>query len=376
MKDLQNILRRIAELEVVRSPYALATVVGAEGSVYRGLGTRMLIESLGQSEGTINGGCLEGDVREQAMEALQVGQPRIVRYDAFPEDDIVLGTGLGCAGRVCVLIEPVKAGTTPAYIEYLRASALGALSAVLATVVDVDGLEGTQLGQRLAAGGGLPVRDELSHPLLGARVRADVDALLADGAQGMRSFSAVHHYELADGSASVLMEVLRPPLRLVVLGGGYDARPVVRLAAEMGWHVSVVDHRPLYACPERFPEAREVLLAPSGQWPTELTIAENCAAVVMSHNFLQDQAVLHHLLQHDLVYLGVLGPQQRTERLLADLADGDRGARRALFSPVGLDIGAQTPEEIALSIVAEIQAVCGGRGGGSLRLRQGPIHDR
>ena len=188
------------------------------------------------------------------------------------------------------------------------------------------------------------------------------------------------HYELTHGKASVLIEPLLPPIALYIFGAGYDAVPLAHLASELGWRVTVADHRPSYARAERFPQAREVLLAQPGHPPDGLAFDSRSVAVIMSHNYLQDQALLQGLIGAPLAYLGVLGPHQRTLRLLADLQKEGVAPTNAqlerIFSPVGLDIGAETAEEIALSILGEIQAVLTGRQGGKLRDHSGPIHDR
>lgn len=195
----------------------------------------------------------------------------------------------------------------------------------------------------------------------------------ASGEKERRSTAMILRYERESGWASVLVETLRPPLHVWIFGAGYDARPVVLLASSMGWRVSVVDHRPSFALPERFPDAHEVVLVSPHQWSDDLAIEPDCAAVVMTHSFLQDQFVLRHIAHLGLDYIGILGPRQRTQRLLDDL---DEQPMSAPFSPVGLDLGAETPEEIALSIVAQIQATRLERSGGHLSLRSGAIHAR
>ena len=373
MRDLQNILERIAHLEDVRSPYALATVVDVMGSTYRGLGARMLVESPEQSEGTIGGGCLESDVREQAVAALGDGRPRLVEYDARAEDDIVLGTGLGCGGVTRILIEPVGVGGRPVAVDFLRASAFEGIGVVLATVFESEGISRVEPGQRLAMGRDKPVCCDIDDEPMRAWVMAQARSRWASGEEERRSTAMILRYERENGWASVLVETLRPPLHVWIFGAGYDARPVVLLASSMGWRVSVVDHRPSFALPERFPDAHEVVLVSPHQWSDDLAIEPDSAAIVMTHSFLQDQFVLRHIAPLGLDYIGILGPRQRTQRLLDDL---EEQPICALFAPVGLDLGAETPEEIALSIVAQIQATRLGRSGGHLSLRSGAIHER
>ena len=381
MKDLQTILGRARVLDEAGVPYVLATVVQTSGSVYRGPGTRMLIEADLQSLGTISGGCLEGDVRENAQAVLADGQPRLLHYDATAEDDILWGTGLGCSGTVDVLLERLPDGPLH-YPTFLHGCALENRHGVLVTVFATEGETNAAPGQHLILDERENARADIADVELreialnaAAGILATLDDTRLPIARGY-----TRHYELTHGKAALLIEPLLPPIALYVFGAGYDAVPLARLADELGWRVTVADHRPAYARAERFPWARQVLLAQPGHLPDDLQFDNRSCAVIMSHNYLQDQALLRDLLDAPLAYLGVLGPHQRTQRLLADLkkegiAPSDEQAAR-LFSPVGLDIGAETAEEIALSILSEIQAALTGRQGGSLRNHPGPIHDR
>jgi xanthine/CO dehydrogenase XdhC/CoxF family maturation factor len=187
-------------------------------------------------------------------------------------------------------------------------------------------------------------------------------------------------YQLPKGEVEVLIEAIQPPVPLAIFGAGHDAMPLVHFAKELGWHVTVVDSRQSYATTDRFPLADAVVFSRTESIHSHITVDHHTVAVVMTHNYLQDRELLKTLLQSPLRYLGILGPKSRTERLLQELreqgvAPTEKHLLR-LYSPVGIDIGADTPEEIALSIVAEIQAVLANRAGGLLRNRQGPIHNR
>lgn len=382
MKDLQTILRRAQVLDEAGESYVIATVVQTSGSVYRGPGTRMLIEVDLQSLGTISGGCLEGDVRENARAVFADGQPRLLHYDATSEDDILWGTGLGCSGTVDVLLERLPQDGPFHYPTFLRGCALEDQRGVLVTVFAKAGETPAEPGQHLLLDERKNARDDIPDAELreiaidaAAEILTTLGDTLLPVAPGY-----TRHYELTRGTASLLIEPLLPPIALYLFGAGYDAVPLARQAGELGWRVTVADHRPAYTCAERFPEARQVLLAQPGHLPENLEFDNRSCAVILSHNYLQDQALLRNLLAEPLAYLGVLGPHQRTQRLLADLkkegiAPSDEQAAR-LFSPVGLDIGAETAEEIALSILGEIQAALTGRQGGSLRNHPGPIHNR
>jgi len=391
VKDLQTILRRARVLDEAGEPYVLATVVQTSGSVYRGPGTRMLIEADLQSLGTISGGCLEGDVRENAQAVFADGQPRLLHYDATSEDDILWGTGLGCSGTVDVLLERLPQDSPFHYPTFLHGCALENQHGVLVTVFATEGETKAAPGQHLI----LDEREQSGLRMGAADARDDIADLelreiALNAASGVLATlddtrlpiapGYTRHYELTHGKAALLIEPLLPPIALYLFGAGYDAVPLAQLASELGWRVTVADHRPSYARAERFPWARQVLLAQPGHLPEDLQFDNRSCAVIMSHNYLQDQALLRDLLGAPLAYLGVLGPHQRTQRLLADLqkediAPSDEQTAR-LFSPVGLDIGAETAEEIALSILGEIQAALTSRQGGSLRDHPGPIHDR
>jgi xanthine/CO dehydrogenase XdhC/CoxF family maturation factor len=175
----------------------------------------------------------------------------------------------------------------------------------------------------------------------------------------------------------VFFENIKPPLNLLLFGAGYDALPLVKFAKELGWRVSVVDHRSAYAYPERFPEADEIFAAKVQELREEFFRDENSVAVVMTHNLERDREILPRLLRSSFLYVGALGPKKRTEKILSEAGESFSSEQlEKLYSPVGLDIGADTPEAIALSIVAEIQAVLKNREGGFLRRRQGSIYGR
>lgn len=381
MKDLQTILGRARVLDEAGESYILATVVQTSGSVYRGPGTRMLIEADLQSLGTISGGCLEGDVRENAQAVFADGQPRLLHYDATSEDDILWGTGLGCSGTVDVLLERLPNGSLH-YPTFLHGCALENRHGVLVTVFATEGETKAAPGQHLILDERENALDDIADPELRAVALNAARGILATLGDTRLPVvpGCTRHCELTHGKAALLLEPLLPPIALYLFGAGYDAVPLARLADELGWRVTVADHRPAYARAERFPWARQVLLALPSRLTEALQFDNRSCAVVMSHNYLQDQVLLRDLLDAPLAYLGVLGPHQRTQRLLVDLQkegtapSAEQAAR--LFSPVGLDIGAETAEEIALSILGEIQAALTGRKGGSLRDHPGPIHDR
>jgi xanthine/CO dehydrogenase XdhC/CoxF family maturation factor len=179
----------------------------------------------------------------------------------------------------------------------------------------------------------------------------------------------------------VAFEVVTPAVRLLVCGSGPDAVPVVRFATQLGWNVSVIDHRPVaHAHPERFPDARVIECADPVRLGDAVPLAPHTTAVVMSHHFGRDTDYVQALLAAGVAYVGVLGPRSRTDRVLAELAargvapDARTAHGARLYGPVGLDVGGDGPEAIALAVVAEVSAVASGRTGGHLRDRSAPLH--
>ena len=353
MHDLRAILAAFDALGTGEVA-VLGSVVRAEGSTYRRPGARMLVRPDDSIVGLVGGGCLEGDLLTHAREVRATQERRLVRYDANREDDIVWGLGLGCAGVVEVLLEPLSA-ERPGPLAWLRAWADARATGVLATALD-----DARLGERWAL-----------HP--DGRIEgADPPEVLVGALRDARG------RRLATRIGDVAVEVARPPLQLAVFGAGPDAVPVVRMATELGWTVEVADVRPAYALPERFPGAR-VHHLPATSAVAGVGIEADTHALVMTHHYLHDRAILGDLLASPAPYIGLLGPRQRTEDLLADLAgqgialDVESVAR--VHGPAGLDLGAEGPEAIALSLVSEVLAVSQGRRGGWLRERKGPIYE-
>jgi xanthine/CO dehydrogenase XdhC/CoxF family maturation factor len=284
--------------------------------------------------GSISGGCLEEDIVARAKIVGATGKPELVVYDTTSENDLVWGVGLGCHGVVRVLIERVE--PAPKWAQTLIRN----LEAHQPTPLEVIWAQAT----------------DAVHPL---------GTYLAD-AQRPRA------------QAAIFFETVQPPTTVYVYGAGDDARPLVRILKEMGWRVCVADPRPAFATAERFPTADRVIVAPTAQLVDLAAPPPDALAVVMTHHYVHDLPILAALLQRPLRYIGLLGPKKRGERILSDLVK--QGLRSTpdplgnLHSPVGLDLGAETPEEVALSIVAEMRAVLGDRKGGSLRERKQPIH--
>jgi xanthine dehydrogenase accessory factor len=374
MTELQRLILAYDRNRATGRACALATVVEVEGSAYRRPGARMLVTEDGQLTGAISGGCLEGDARQRARQALQRRQPALVTYDTTDEDDPRHGLGPGCQGVVRILLEPLDFQDLDNPLELLRGFAQHPEPTVLATVFHLAaGPSIAHLGQRLLLLPDGQVRGSaLDHIALTTQLRQDAAIALAQNQSLFREYAA-----WPDGIARVFLEVLMPPLRLVVYGAGNDAQPLVHLGAILGWHITIVDGRPNLATAARFPEAAAVRIVPVRE--LEATVPDPLAYhVLLSHNYAYDLAALQALLGSPSPYVGLLGPRLKAQRLLDELTtaptDLVEQLRERLHSPIGLDLGSETPEEIALCIVAEIQARRNGRQAQPLRQRPGKVH--
>ncbi|MDQ2667887.1 MAG: XdhC family protein [Gemmatimonadota bacterium] len=347
MRDIDQIRDALAAAHSRGETVTLATVMFVEGSVYRGAGARMVVDAGGETVGAVSGGCLEADVVARAPEVLAAGVPELVRYDTRASDDVVLGLGLGCQGIIDLLLEPLGGESLAhAAAMYDRIARRRERVTLLTLVQSVNGLP------------------------IGTRALLDERGNFIEGESAM--------LDIGHGTAR---EEIEPAVCVVICGGGTDAVPLARLAKVMGWHVTVIDHRAAFATTHRFPGAdtivRANLVDDSAALGGKVHLDQRTMAVVMAHSASHDRAYLHAMLSAKAAYIGVLGPRRRTLELLgADVAADSDGLPPSVHSPVGLDLGAETPDEIALAIVAEIAAVSTGRSGGMLRQRQGPIHDR
>ena len=361
MRELRDILGAFQMLRESGEAGVLASAVRTEGSTYRRAGARMLVLPDDRIIGLISGGCLEGDLLEHARSVREAGEPRIVRYDMRSEDDIIWGLGLGCAGAVDVLLERVD-GEAPGPLDLVAECIRERMPGVIATA-----LAGKAA---LATHWALHPDGRFSGPTAGS---AEIERAARQAAEQERDAL------LEDEAGKILIEVVRPPPRLLVFGAGPDAVPVARIANELGWEVVVVDWRPAYARRESFPEASDVVLCEAERVGERVEMDGTSAALVMTHHYLHDRSLLRFLLPSAVRFIGILGPRRRTESLLGDLREEGVSLTQEqlerLHGPAGLDIGAESPEQIALALVAEIQAVLAGRSGGWLCERKGPIHD-
>jgi xanthine/CO dehydrogenase XdhC/CoxF family maturation factor len=370
VSEIADVLEAIGSLSAKGERMALATIVAVRGSTYRRPGARLLVPEEGAPIGNISGGCLEGDVADMARIVMDEGRARLAGWDLTADDDAVWGLGLGCNGAIEVFIEPADRA---AEVAHALAAALEDERPICVVVVlESDRPDAVMPGSRLMVRPDGTVEGSLGDPDVDARAIDAGRELLAAERSEIRTFP---------GGVRAFVEVLEPPLRLVVCGAGHDAIPLVRAAAILGWNAVVVDDRPAFLNEQRYPGAHGFVALEDPQDVAKIApIDERTFVVVMTHNFLRDKAYLRSLLGSPAPYIAMLGPAARTQRLLMDLAEEGVGVteeqRSRIHGPAGLDLGAEGPEEIAGAIVAEIVAVKRGRGGGFLKERPGPIHDR
>lgn len=367
MKEINRILAVYHQIDLTQRNVALATVVYVEGSAYRRPGARMLVTDDGRWEGAISGGCLEGDALRKARQVMRDGQPRLVRYDTMDDDASSLGVGLGCNGIIDVLIEPIDPTDPVNPIALLEDFAQQRDRRVIATVFRSTSVPDLRPGQRF-------VRTGLAPDAVPDWLEPAMAHVMASGKTQSLTF------DRAGGDVDILLERIDPGIELVIFGAGYDTIPLTRLATEMGWQVTITEDCIAHLSPKRFPAATCVLYADAEAVTDKITISDRTAAVLMSHNYTYDLAVLTRLVKTSIPYIGILGPRKRFEKMQQAWLDAgqqpDPLAVSRIHSPIGLDLGAETPDEIALAILSEIKAFFSQRPGGFLSNRPGPIHDR
>lgn len=328
-------------------PMALAVVLDTAGSTYSKRGALLLIASSGEYAGLLSGGCLEGDLRERSGSVIDSGVPCRISYDMRGPDDLLWGLGAGCEGAMDIFMMRVSAHNQWQPLQHLR-----------------DGW-----ARRQPVTAGIVVEAERSGANAGDVQLLKSDALPAGSAQWL------------PGPPGVRLLGLSPalPPRLLLLGAGPDALPLWQFARQLGWWVTLYDHRSAYAEAARAGGAEDVLVARAEQLPQtmqarDLPLDNFAAAVVMSHHLDSDLTYLRQLAATDIPYVGLLGPAPRREKLRAQLGPAARRLDGRLHSPVGLALGGRSSAAIALAIVAEIQAFLNGQEGGHFSLSAAAPH--
>ena len=349
-REIERLLTAIDAAVASDETVALATIVRVRGNAYRREGTRMVVRQDGTCECALSGGCLEPAVADAAQLVLASGDPRVIHYDLA--DDSLWGLNIGCSGAVDILIERVERDDpiTQAWLASLRR---GERSVLLTSLAGIS-------GRRLVPLSGAPI----GH-LSDERAERAAEAAAHD------LFDAPHPCSRIEqiGSAEVFCDIAVPPPHLVIFGGGFDAVPLSAQAWSLGFAVTVIDPRGAFLTADRFPPATLISAQPSDP-SARAALVDGCFAVVMNHHLERDKWALHTSLESTAAYVGVLGPRSRFDRLLRALTDrGFEPSAASLArvrSPVGLALGAETPDEVAASILGEIVAIRRGFHGGFL----------
>ncbi len=346
----------------------LATVVHVEGSSYRKAGARMLVDEYGNMTGAISGGCLEGDALKKALHALHQKKNKMVTYDTSDEEDAVIGAQLGCNGIIRILFEPIDPNFELNAIALLKRATESNNRLVI--------IAGFCLAQHKSQLGTIALM-EGDNFLSGQPIDQTIlNQIKSESALVLQSNqSHFIQFETDSTTNQYFLELYNPPPHLLIIGAGNDAQILAQMAELVGWKITIADGRNTHANKQRFTPACQVLVSKPEKILEQTELYDNTYVVLMSHNYQYDKAVLQLILHHEEIpYIGLLGPKSKLDRMLGDLSS--EIPKRKIHSPIGLDLGTETPAEIALSIVAEIQSVINQTDVMSLADKNGSIHDK
>ncbi len=367
MKEIISIINAYNQIDLTATKAALATVVGVQGSSYRRTGARMLVLDNGVSLGGISGGCLEGDALRRSQIAIFKNKPSIVTYDTTQNDAHQIGVGLGCNGIIDVLITPLN-NQSDNPVNLLSQISDTREPRVLVSIIEAEEEQGL-LGKTI-----LFTNEEKfisSFPLQDISQTVVKDILHAME----NNSSATIIYDSCKGAIKIFIEVILPPIHLAIYGSNYDVLPVVTIAKQLGWSVTLVTDV-AKANKQLIETAENIIDAKSHIQPA---FDGYSAAVLMSHDYKTDLNNVKKILHTQVSYIGLLGPKKRSDKMFNELANENFLIEKyieKIYAPCGLDIGAANPEEIALSVIAEIKAHFSKRKGTSLKFRQGSIYER
>ena len=369
MKEIQLIISAYETLQIEGKKTALATVVQVDGSAYRRPGARMLVSEDGELTGAISGGCLEGDALRKAQTVIFQQKSMLVTYDTTDEDDQKFGVGLGCNGIIHVLIEPIDYHNTINPIELLKIAISDRVSCKLITVFSVKYSKQEQIGTKVLLKENQIIGDTTGiENSLWLKIQAETEG-------NDYNLTIIRKYEEFD-EVQAFIEVIKPAIRILLFGAGNDTVPLAKMAEILGLEVIVIDGRKNLATSARFPSAMQIITGAGDEVVQKLETDRNSAALLMTHNFEYEAQVLEKLMNLDLPYVGILGPKKKSEKLIERLEMKGMTVNQAtIYSPMGLDIGAEGSEEIALSILAEVKAVLAKKPATFLRNKKGPIHE-
>ena len=367
MHELQAIINGFQASEQKKETTFLATIVNTFGSTYRQKGAKMLITATGEMVGTLSGGCVENDIWQYTKQISS--EPLLISYDATSEEDLVWGFGLGCNGTVQILLEKLDHSLNLSPLNLIAQCLNNQKTGAIATIFAVKGKLNLKIGSRLLIYPNDTIYTNIQNQELKNALSADTIAV-----KNNRK-STVNQYQLSSGSVEVFIEVIKPPTSLIIFGAGRDVLPVVKLAKAIGWQVTVVDCRAQETTYQRFALADNIILTRRDVISQQISVNDNTVAVIMTHNYFDDCDIIKFLLPTQIPYLGVMGSKNRIAQIIEELNPPQIQLEK-LYSPIGLDIGADTPAEIASAIITEIQAVLTKCNSGFLKDRSQPLHQR
>jgi len=373
MKEILDIIDAYTVAAAAGKRMALATVVHVEGSSYRRPGARMLVTDDGNLTGAISGGCLEGDALRKALLVINQQQNKLVTYDTTDEDDAKFGVQLGCNGIVHILFEPIHTEDLNHPVNLLREFSAKRQDGVLVTLFSLSHPQDAVAGTCLLILPETVISGELTEKQGSAEILEDANHAL------LTRKSFIKEYNFNGDTVSAFVEFIQPPVSLVIVGAGNDAFPLAAMGNVLGWETTIVDGRNSHATVQRFPQAAKIIVAKPDQVLPQVEVDGQTVFVLMTHNYNYDLALLKELVtQKQCRYIGSLGPRKKLDRMIADLKEEGVKLTKAqlamIYGPVGLDLGAETAEEIALSVTAEIKKVLSEHSGLSLREKLAPIH--
>ncbi|MFM7856806.1 MAG: XdhC family protein [Flammeovirgaceae bacterium] len=365
MKELKAIVSAHRQADGTRLA-AIATVVKVRGSSYRSPGARMYITDDGKWVGSISGGCLEGDALRKARKVMADKQALTATYDTREESNQNLGISLGCNGLIDVLFEPITGveNTISIFEKCINANEPVAIATIIS---------GSGTGEKL-----LIQKETITSTFSDQGLAEYVKPALLQVFTSKKSAAQLFH--TGSETIEVFLELIQPSISVILFGGGFDARPVSQLAKTLGWEVQVTDECVAHIAPIFFPQADKLSLCQREFIDRDFNITAYTACVLMSHNYEYDRDVLKKIIRSKAPYIGILGPRKRFDKMLAEFKkegiELTPEQMQRIHSPIGLDIGAEAADEIAVSIIGEIQSKFSNRPGGFLKYNKGPIHQR
>ncbi len=361
MKEIRKIIAEYDAMDHSVEKLALASVVNVEASSYRRIGARMLVRSTGVWTGGISGGCLEGDALKRSQKAIFKNAASNVVYDTMEDDKNQIGIGLGCNGRIEVLFTPIDPNDPDNEIEQLRKIIDASEPKLLLKIIECPE-DSPLLGK-------IKLLDNTEGEIEFAKINETELRQFTEETRE-RKKPGIYNCKSADLEVKLLVEFIRPETKLIIVGDNYDVLSMVNMATELGWKTTVIGKakklsKAVFALSEQVLDYREA---------SSVLVNEYTAVVLMSHDFNHDKSLLPIFLEKRPAYIGMLGPKKRFTKMMSQLPDLDMSKVDFFYSPTGLEIGAESPEEIALSILAEIVAAMRNKKGGFLRELEGSIH--